>query len=139
MTSLHPRWVRWLARFFGSEPGGPHIYLTEPLGYLEFLNLNIHAQLVLTDSGGLQEETTILGVPCVTLRDNTERPITITQGTNRLGGTSKRSILAAVEAALDQPPAGVRCPEKWDGKASERIAEIIAAAHGAKPLLTTAP
>jgi UDP-N-acetylglucosamine 2-epimerase (non-hydrolysing) len=115
-------------RFFGREPGGAHIYLTEPLGYLEFLNLNIHAQLVLTDSGGLQEETTILGVPCVTLRENTEWPITITEGTNRLGGTSRRSILAAVEAALDQPLGAVRCPEKWDGKASDRIADIISQA-----------
>ena len=74
---------------FRNEPAATGIYLTDPLGYIEFLSLNAQARLVLTDSGGLQEETTILGVPCVTIRENTERPITVSEGTNRLAGIGR--------------------------------------------------
>lgn len=102
------------------------IYLTEPLGYIDFLSLTMHARLVLTDSGGLQEETTILGIPCVTLRENTERPITITEGTNRLGGTRRDSILSAVAEAINMPSTQRQSPEKWDGLTAGRIANIIA-------------
>ena len=100
------------------------IHLTEPLGYLDFLNLQSNAAVVLTDSGGIQEETTALGIPCLTLRENTERPITISEGTNRLVGTDPDDIVAAATDVLDN---GVepRCPELWDGKASERIADVL--------------
>ncbi len=114
-----------LQPFFVDRPGQTGIWMTNPLGYVEFLSLNASARLALTDSGGIQEETTILGVPCVTLRENTERPITITEGTNHLGGTSRNSILEAVTVALNRPEGDHRIPEKWDGKAAQRIAEII--------------
>jgi UDP-N-acetylglucosamine 2-epimerase (non-hydrolysing) len=114
-----------LQRFFVEQPGQTGIWMTKPLGYVEFLSLNASARLALTDSGGIQEETTILAVPCVTLRENTERPITITEGTNHLGGTSRKSILDAVRTALKGPIGEHRIPEKWDGKAAQRIAEII--------------
>jgi UDP-N-acetylglucosamine 2-epimerase (non-hydrolysing) len=98
------------------------IVTTAPLGYLDFLHLNANARLVLTDSGGVQEETTILGVPCLTMRDNTERPCTIEQGTNLLAGTDPRSILAQARRVLSgQWAAANRRPELWDGRASERI------------------
>ena len=97
----------------------------DPVGYLEFLNLESSASVVLTDSGGLQEETTILGVPCLTLRHNTERPVTVTHGTNIIVGTDKARILEAFHRAIsgDFKPAGP--PEFWDGHAAERIVRII--------------
>ena len=96
--------------------------LTDPLGYLDFLGLTASARVVLTDSGGVQEETTVLGVPCVTLRENTERPVTITEGTNLLAGTEPAAIHRAVEEALATSAQG-RVPRVWDGKAAERIVE----------------
>jgi UDP-N-acetylglucosamine 2-epimerase (non-hydrolysing) len=104
----------------------PRLRCTEPLGYLDFLRLIADAAVVLTDSGGIQEETTVLGVPCLTLRNNTERPVTVDQGTNQLVGTDPRRITAACERALASPPAG-RIPDLWDGRAAERIADIIVA------------
>ncbi len=80
---------------------------------------------MLTDSGGVQEETTVLGVPCLTLRDNTERPITITQGTNRLVGSDPERIVAEVRASLDGPRPGGRVPRLWDGRSAERIVEVL--------------
>ena len=94
--------------------------LTEPLGYLDFLKLTSEARVVLTDSGGVQEETTVLGVPCVTLRENTERPVTVTEGTNQLAGTSPDAIRACFAKALAMG-ASTRVPKGWDGKAAERI------------------
>jgi UDP-N-acetylglucosamine 2-epimerase (non-hydrolysing) len=94
--------------------------LVEPLGYLDFLQLQSAARVVLTDSGGIQEETTVLGVPCITLRENTERPVTIDEGTNQLAGTSPERIAAAF-AKIDQIRAAGRVPELWDGKSAERI------------------
>jgi UDP-N-acetylglucosamine 2-epimerase (non-hydrolysing) len=97
----------------------------EPLGYLDFMQLMANARLVLTDSGGIQEETTILGIPCVTIRENTERPVTISEGTNILGGVGKAGIIQAAKAALDGIGRTEKRPEGWDGKASERIIGIL--------------
>lgn len=102
------------------------ILVTEPLGYLEMLGLMSNAHLVLTDSGGIQEETTVLGIPCITLRENTERPITIEQGTNVLVGSNKEKILTAVSRALEPGNNTVSIPEYWDGKAAERIKTVLA-------------
>jgi len=100
--------------------------LISPLGYLDFLQLNSQASVILTDSGGIQEEATILGIPCLTLRENTERPITVTQGTNRLVGNKKETILKGVEWAMGQAGGTPQRPEKWDGRAAERIVERLA-------------
>jgi UDP-N-acetylglucosamine 2-epimerase (non-hydrolysing) len=99
--------------------------LTEPLGYIDFLSLTSHARLILTDSGGLQEESTALGIPCLTLRENTERPVTVTDGTNRIVGTRAADILDGVELALMPTTTAARIPELWDGHAAERIALVI--------------
>jgi len=102
------------------------LHLIDPVGYLDFLKLMSNAAVVLTDSGGIQEETTILGVWCLTIRENTERPVTLTSGTNTLVGTDPERILAAYrrcrQAPLNEPPV----PDKWDGRAAERIADILA-------------
>lgn len=98
----------------------------EPLGYLDFLRLMSEASLVLTDSGGVQEETTILRVPCLTLRENTERPATITEGTNRLVKPTTESIIGAYHDLLNRPVDHDRTPKYWDGSAAERIAEVFA-------------
>lgn len=103
----------------------PDILTLEPLGYLELLGLLAKARLVLTDSGGLQEETTALGVPCITLRENTERPITVSQGTNTIVGTDIARIRAAVEETLASGGKRGRVPELWDGHAAERIRQVI--------------
>jgi len=96
------------------------IHLLEPLGYVEFLGLVAGSAVVLTDSGGIQEETTVLGVPCLTLRDNTERPATVEQGTNLLAGTRRESILAAW-TGVDWERKPGRVPEGWDGRAAGRV------------------
>ena len=99
--------------------------MVKPLGYLEFLGLIERSQAVLTDSGGVQEETTVLGVPCLTLRPNTERPATVTDGTNRIVGTSALRIIEGWEGIkASPPPVGCR-PKLWDGRAAERIVEIL--------------
>ena len=119
---MHPRTAKRI-REFGLSMN--NITAMEPLGYLEFLNLESTATLVMTDSGGLQEETTILGVPCLTLRHNTERPVTISHGTNTLVGTDKSRILAAFHRIMngDWQPSGP--PEYWDGRAAERIVHVL--------------
>ena len=101
--------------------------LIEPLGYLDFLRLMSGARLVLTDSGGLQEETTALGISCLTLRENTERPVTVELGTNRIVGTSTERINAAARAALDAARAGAhtQIPPLWDGRTADRILDAI--------------
>ena len=98
--------------------------LLDPLGYLEFLCLMEQARVVLTDSGGIQEETTILGVPCLTLRENTERPVTVTHGTNRVAGTHPESIIAAWRDIRSHRPAPA-IPPLWDGSAGRRIVEVL--------------
>jgi UDP-N-acetylglucosamine 2-epimerase (non-hydrolysing) len=119
---VHPR-TRKMAEQFGIE-FSEKIALLPPLGFKESLFLWKDAEVVLTDSGGLQEETTALGVPCVTIRDNTERPITVEIGTNVLAGTTRAGILKAYEESLRKTGAAI--PPKWDGKASERIWEVLA-------------
>ena len=132
----HPRTRARLADFgfqsyFANALGGSQadvgragLYCVDPLSYLDFLCLSAHASLVLTDSGGIQEETTILGVPCVTIRENTERPITVTQGTNVLAGMSTQSIISHAEQQLRTRPKQVK-PKYWDGKAGARIVNIL--------------
>jgi len=103
----------------------PNLHLIEPLGYLDFLKLASNALLVLTDSGGLQEETTILGVPCLTLRENTERPVTIEMGTNQLVGIDPGKIIPAYEEIVANKRIAGKIPPLWDGKAAARIVNII--------------
>ncbi len=129
-----PRRCRWCFRSIraratacassASKTGSRASSLTEPLGYIDFLALTSHASLILTDSGGLQEESTALGIPCLTLRENTERPVTVTDGTNRVVGTKTKDIVAGVEAALTSTSAR-RIPELWDGHAADRIAAVL--------------
>jgi UDP-N-acetylglucosamine 2-epimerase (non-hydrolysing) len=121
---VHPRTRKALGQHdLGALPG---LILTEPLGYLDFMKLLAEARLVLTDSGGIQEETTVLGVPCLTLRNNTERPITVDQGTNRLVGLEPRRIVAAaMRVLLEPPPAGQKIPDLWDGRAAARIVDVL--------------
>jgi UDP-N-acetylglucosamine 2-epimerase (non-hydrolysing) len=100
--------------------------MIDPVGYLDFLRLMSAARLVLTDSGGIQEETTVLGIPCITLRENTERPITVEMGTNTIAGTDTKKIVAAAERALDNPDkSNLRVPEFWDGHTADRILDAL--------------
>jgi UDP-N-acetylglucosamine 2-epimerase (non-hydrolysing) len=124
---VHPRTqARMEERGGGNRRALPAgLRLSAPIGYLEFLHLMSEAALVLTDSGGIQEETTALGVPCLTLRDNTERPITLEQGTNRLVGNRPERILSAARDVLRGQAKRGRAPELWDGRAAERIADIL--------------
>jgi UDP-N-acetylglucosamine 2-epimerase (non-hydrolysing) len=127
---IHPRTRKMTEEFgygsfFRDSGQVKGVWLTKPLGYIEFLHLNMHARMVLTDSGGLQEESTVLGVPCITLRENTERPITCIQGTNQVVGNKKEDILAAAHKVLSgDVPAG-KIPDKWDGQAAERIVRVL--------------
>ena len=121
---MHPR-TRGVAERAGLGPLLERLRVLPPAGYLEFLRLQAHARLVLTDSGGVQEETTVLGVPCLTFRENTERPITITHGTNRLIGTDPDRIVPEAHAALSTATRERRVPPLWDGHAAERIAEVL--------------
>jgi UDP-N-acetylglucosamine 2-epimerase (non-hydrolysing) len=115
------------------------IRVIPPAGYLDFIALQASARLVLTDSGGIQEETTVLGVPCLTLRDNTERPVTLTEGTNQLVGRDPARILAAARQVLADPPAPRR-PALWDGHAGQRIAQaLVTGATRERPRPTDSP
>ena len=130
---VHPRSLERIRQF------GLGRYLTEekattprrgivplaPQGYLDFLCLMDHARLILTDSGGIQEESTILGVPCLTLRENTERPVTVEQGTNQIVGRDPSKILAAAERVLGAERRAVRAPELWDGHTAERMVKVL--------------
>ncbi len=120
---VHPR-TRERVREFGLERYLEGITLTEPLGYIDFLSLSSHARLVLSDSGGLQEESTALGIPCLTLRANTERPITVTHGTNRVVGMIPADILAGFRAAMSDTHLDRR-PPLWDGHTAPRIATVL--------------
>ncbi|RMG48195.1 MAG: UDP-N-acetylglucosamine 2-epimerase (non-hydrolyzing) [Acidobacteria bacterium] len=129
---VHPRTRPALDRWLEGRRGDAgDLRVVPPVGYLEFLHLMSEARMVLTDSGGIQEETTALAIPCLTLRDNTERPATVTEGTNRLVGRDPSRILAAVDELLAGKAKAGTVPEKWDGRAAERIARVIAAWDGA--------
>ncbi len=120
---VHPRTRKTIAELGFAERVKKIVglRLVDPLGYLDFLNLYSGAQLVLTDSGGIQEETSVLGVPCITLRENTERPITVTMGTNTIAGTDTDKIVAAAFAALKQNAKRPVSIPLWDGRTAERI------------------
>ena len=124
---MHPRTAGNLARLGLAErfDGLKRLQVVEPMGYLDFLKLMSTAAVVLTDSGGMQEETTILGVWCLTVRANTERPITITSGTNTLVGSDAARIVSAYRRCRSSSISARPVPEKWDGHAARRIAEII--------------
>ncbi|MGB7304070.1 MAG: UDP-N-acetylglucosamine 2-epimerase (non-hydrolyzing) [Burkholderiaceae bacterium] len=119
---VHPRTAQTLEKH--NIDAGENIHLLPALPYMEFLNLWKDAQIILTDSGGLQEESTALGVRCVTIRENTERPVTIDQGTNILAGTNPENIIKCARESLARPPSDKR-PPLWDGKAADRIAQIF--------------
>ncbi|MCL4119692.1 UNVERIFIED_CONTAM: hypothetical protein GTU68_034051 [Idotea baltica] len=123
---IHPRTKNKIAEMgLESLIADANFYCLPPLGYLEMLGVMEDAKLVLTDSGGIQEETTALGVPCITLRENTERPITVEEGTNTIVGSDSEKILACVSNTLATGGKSGMVPELWDGKAAERIAETI--------------
>ena len=124
---VHPRTKKRIIEFGMSEmvEDAAGLQMMDPVGYLEFLNLMANASFVLTDSGGIQEETTILGVPCCTLRENTERPITITMGTNVLAGCEKEKIVKLALKFKESTRTGIQIPEFWDGRAAERIVKVL--------------
>ena len=124
---VHPR-TKARMEAAGIALAAPWI-LSPPLGYLGFMKLTATARVVLTDSGGIQEETTVLGVPCVTLRDNTERPVTVEEGTNFLAGTSREAILTGFRRAMAGDASG-RVPRFWDGKSAARVAEHLVSVLG---------
>jgi len=121
---IHPRTVQRM-QAMGLSVSSPTLHLIEPLGYLEFLALMDAATLVITDSGGIQEETTYLGVPCLTVRENTERPITVTMGTNLLVGRDMQRLQLEAERVLAGKAKHGEIPPLWDGLAGERIADIL--------------
>lgn len=130
----HPRTVKMLKHFGMLEKvkntGG--LILTPPMGYIDFLSLMKDAKFVMTDSGGMQEETTYLGIPCFTLRENTERPVTITVGTNRLVGRDTGKLLRAIDKLSSKKSHRTRRPELWDGRTARRITDILLRAFAGK-------
>ncbi|HSQ23185.1 MAG TPA: UDP-N-acetylglucosamine 2-epimerase (non-hydrolyzing) [Pyrinomonadaceae bacterium] len=126
---VHPRTRRMIDELglAGRTERIKNLVVIDPVGYLDFLHLLSNAALVLTDSGGIQEETTVLGIPCITLRENTERPITVEMGTNSLAGTDTTKIVTAANQALDNPPdkSKLRVPPLWDGKTADRILDAL--------------
>jgi UDP-N-acetylglucosamine 2-epimerase (non-hydrolysing) len=132
MFPLHPRTRQRLAEIAWSVPADANIQLRSPLTYLESLKAQRQARFVITDSGGIQEETTWLQIPCLTLRTTTERPVTIEQGTNRLIGQDIELLKRSIASLLTDPPRSTRKPEYWDGLASQRIAHILVNDHLSK-------
>lgn len=128
---IHPRTRKNIEQFNCEKylncqrEAGAGIVPLDPLGYLDFLSLNDHARLVLTDSGGVQEETTALGVPCLTLRENTERPATVEYGSNQVIGVDPDRILTAARAVLEKPERHLTRPPLWDGQAASRIVTVL--------------
>ena len=131
----HPRTRQRIAEFgIVSYFDSSKIRLVEPLGYLDFLCVMKNATLVVTDSGGIQEETTCLGIPCVTVRENTERPVTIFRGTNVIAGTETSGIRHAIRMHTSAANKTPQIPEKWDGRAAQRIVDTIASKLARHPL-----
>lgn len=123
---FHPRTKKQIKLFsFQSYFSDSNIRLAEPVGYLDFLNLMINAKFVMTDSGGIQEETTVLKIPCLTLRNNTERPVTITEGTNTIVGNDTDKIIREANKIIDGRYKQGKTPKFWDGKAAQRIVKIL--------------
>ena len=122
---VHPRTRKMIESARGAFEIPESLKLIEPLGYLDFVKAMRHARIVITDSGGIQEETTVLGIPCITVRENTERPITIEMGTNVLVGADPAKIRREAARILDGAVRAHRVPPLWDGKTAERIADIV--------------
>ena len=126
---IHPRTAKLFYNLWGNEEQlrsiFPNLHIVDPMGYLEFNYLVEHAKVVVTDSGGITEETTVMGVPCITLRDNTERPETCTFGTNRLIGTNPNAIKPALDILFAGQWQQGAIPPLWDGHTAERIVEIL--------------
>ena len=124
---MHPRTRNRIKEFQLSEKMSDmkNLVITEPVGYLRFLSLMMYAKFVITDSGGIQEETTVLNIPCLTLRENTERPETIDEGTNTLVGNNTQRIISESFKILDGYGKTGTYPELWDGRVAERIVKII--------------
>ena len=128
---VHPRTLKNIKKFELDKKikNLKNIALTEPLGYLDFLCLMSNSKFIITDSGGIQEETTILGVPCVTMRNNTERPVTVKEGTNILVSTNKDKIVIACNKLIQYANIKGKIPKLWDGRAAERIVKILLKSH----------
>jgi UDP-N-acetylglucosamine 2-epimerase (non-hydrolysing) len=124
---VHPRTMKNLESFglLKYAKGLKNLIMTNPLGYLDFIKLMADSSFVLTDSGGIQEETTVLGVPCITIRNSTERPITVDEGTNVLVSTDKSRIIKSILKLLNESKFKAKMPYLWDGKASARIVDVI--------------
>jgi UDP-N-acetylglucosamine 2-epimerase (non-hydrolysing) len=124
---IHPRTRKMAISFdlFDRLENISGMRITEPIGYLDFVSLISRSKLVLTDSGGLQEETTALGIPCLTLRENTERPITVTEGTNTIVGTDKDLIISLSKEVVKNGGKSGRIPELWDGNTAGRIVDVL--------------
>ena len=124
---IHPRTTKSIKRF-GLEKTVKYMsnfIKIKPLRYIDFINLTLNCKTVLTDSGGIQEETTFLGVPCITIRENTERPVTVVKGTNLVVGSKKEKIMQAVDKVLNNDWKKGCVPELWDGKTAERIVKVL--------------
>jgi len=124
---IHPRTKKMISDFGLDETfkNTPNLIFTEPLGYFDFGKLVSNSKFVVTDSGGIQEETTVYGIPCITIRENTERPITITEGTNAIAGTDTELIISMVDQILDGKWKTGTIPKYWDGHAGKRIVEFL--------------
>jgi UDP-N-acetylglucosamine 2-epimerase (non-hydrolysing) len=130
---MHPRTRHRMAALKLDTPRGSRLRIVDPIGYIDMLSLVSDSALVITDSGGLQEETSFLGVPCLTARENTERPITISHGTNKLVHPSGKGLVAAAARALSNPRAECRGIERWDGQAAGRCVDAMAEFIGFAP------
>ena len=128
MFPVHPR-TRARIDEFGGVTAGRNVQLIDPVGYIEFLPLQMRATVVITDSGGIQEETTYLGVPCLTVRKNTERPVTVTVGTNVLVGDDMDRLLAEARLVLAGKAKTGKVPPLWDGRAARRLADCAIATY----------
>lgn len=135
---VHPRTRQKISELGISPNGNGRIRFLEPLPYLEFLALQKNAAMVITDSGGIQEETTFLGVPCLTIRENTERPVTVSMGTNILVGKNAQRLVKEIRLVLDRPGKQGEIPPLWDGHAAERIARIVVR-YGARKAVAETP